>query len=106
MDINLKSNDKKENKILTSLIIILILFIASVGMFKTYPFISKLAKDKSYNYLENYMYTSTYQDIAVQLNKEINRKIDEPILQKTTIEKYKEFDENISEEVKDYLEKD
>ena len=52
MDINLKSNDKKENKILTSLIIILILFIASVGMFKTYPFISKLAKDKSYNYLE------------------------------------------------------
>ena len=52
------------------------------------------------------MYTSTYQDIAVQLNKEINRKIDEPILQKTTIEKYKEFDENISEEVKDYLEKD
>lgn len=59
-----------------------------------------------YNYLENYMYTSTYQDIAVQLNKEINHKIDEPILQKTTVEKYKEFDENISEEVKDYLEKD
>lgn len=59
-----------------------------------------------YNYLENYMYTSTYQDIAVQLNKEINRKIDEPVLQKTRVEKYKEFDENVSKEVKDYLEKD
>ena len=54
MDINLKSNDKKENKILTSLIIILILFIASVGMFKTYPFISKLAKNTQGKFFDEY----------------------------------------------------
>ena len=60
MDINLKSNEKKDNKILTSLIIILILFIASVGMFKTYPFISKLAKDTSYNYLEKTISNSCF----------------------------------------------
>ena len=78
------------------------------GLNKRYKnFIKKLENGKTIEEdLENYMYTSTYQDIAVQLNKGINRKIDEPILQKTTIEKYKEFDENISEEVKDYLEKD
>ena len=56
----MKSNDKKENKILTSLIILLTLFIAAIGMFKTYPFISKLAKDTSYNYLENYDFASTF----------------------------------------------
>ena len=79
MDINLKSNDKKENKILTSLIIILILFIASVGMFKTYPFISKLAKDKSYNYLENYDFAKILIESSYALDYKIKNKNNEEI---------------------------
>ena len=79
MDINLKSNDKKENKILTSLIIILILFIASVGMFKTYPFISKLAKDKSYNYLENYDNTKILIESSNALDYKIKKQNSEEI---------------------------
>ena len=79
MDINLKSNDKKENKILTSLIIILILFIASVGMFKTYPFISKLAKDKSYNYLENYDFAKILIESSYALDYKIKNQNSEEI---------------------------
>ena len=75
----MKSNDKKENKILTSLIIILILFIASVGMFKTYPFISKLAKDKSYNYLENYDFAKILIESSYALDYKIKNQNSEEI---------------------------
>ena len=79
MDINLKSNEKKDNKILTSLIIILILFIASVGMFKTYPFISKLAKDTSYNYLEDYDFAKILIESSYALDYKIKNQNSEEI---------------------------
>ena len=79
MDINLKSNDKKENKILTSLIILLTLFIAAIGMFKTYPFISKLAKDTSYNYLENYDFAKILIESSYALDYKIKNQNSEEI---------------------------
>ena len=79
MDINLKSNDKKENKILTSLIILLTLFIAAIGMFKTYPFISKLAKDASYNYLENYDFAKILIESSYALDYKIKNQNSEEI---------------------------
>ena len=79
LDINLKSNDKKENKILTSLIILLTLFIAAIGMFKTYPFISKLAKDTSYNYLENYDFAKILIESSYALDYKIKNQNSEEI---------------------------
>ena len=79
MDINLKSNDKKENKILTSLIILLTLFIAAIGMFKTYPFISKLVKDTSYNYLENYDFAKILIESSYALDYKIKNQNSEEI---------------------------
>ena len=67
MDTKLKSN----NKILTSLIIILILFIASVGMFKTYPLISKMAKNVQYNYFETYDFVSILTESSYVLDYDI-----------------------------------
>ena len=79
MDTNLKSNDKKDNKILTSLMIVLILVIAAIGMFKTYPFISKLAKDASYNYLENYDFAKILIESSYALDYNIKTKNSEEI---------------------------
>ena len=79
MDTNLKSNDKKDNKILTSLMIVLILVIAAIGMFKTYPFISKLAKDASYNYLENYDFAKSLIESSYALDYNIKTKNSEEI---------------------------
>ncbi|MCQ2969226.1 MAG: HAMP domain-containing histidine kinase [Clostridium sp.] len=73
MDTNLKSNNKKENKILTSLIIILILFISAIGMLKTYPYISKLAKDTSYNYFDNDDFVRSIAQSSYALNYNINK---------------------------------
>ena len=75
----MKSNDKKENKILTSLIILLTLFIAAIGMFKTYPFISKLAKDTSYNYLENYDFAKILIESSYALDYKIKNQNSEEI---------------------------
>ena len=73
MDINLKSNEKKDNKILTSLIIILILFIASVGMFKTYPFISKLAKNTQGNFFDEYDFATALTELSYVLDYNIEQ---------------------------------
>ena len=73
MDINLKSNEKKDNKILTSLIIILILFIASVGMFKTYTFISKLAKNTQGNFFDEYDFATALTELSYVLDYNIEQ---------------------------------
>ena len=40
-------------------------------MFKTYPFISKLAKGKSYNYLENYDFAKILIESSYALDYKI-----------------------------------
>lgn len=48
-------------------------------MFKTYPFISKLAKDKSYNYLENYDFAKILIESSYALDYKIKNQNSEEI---------------------------
>ena len=63
--------------------------------------------EPSYDYLEQYLYTSSYKDLAIRLNKDLSEnKQYEPLVQKTVLEKYEKFTENPSREVEEALEKD
>lgn len=106
MDTKLKSNNKKENKILTTLIILLILFIASIGMFTTYPFIDKLAKDNAENYFDNYNFarriTEASYALSYNIRQQNNEEIKEPkdiFIDEKSVEHYYRDDEAYKEEV-------
>lgn len=60
-----------------------------------------------YNYLENYTYTSSYQELGLKLNNEIQKSGPDQAIPKTTLERYKEYTENDrTNEMEEFLEKE
>lgn len=65
------------------------------------------ASSPDYNYLENYSYTSSYQELALKLKEETTKSIDQPI-SKAKLERYEEYRPKTQKanEVEEYLEKE